>query len=41
MQDVQRCGDFQSVETAMDTARMEALREWYKVCEQEATRAPG
>lgn len=39
-QDVQRCGDFQSVETAMNTARMEALREWYEVCEQEATTTP-
>ena len=27
-QSVQRCGDFQSVELAFATARMEAVREW-------------
>ena len=28
IQEVHRCGDFQSVESAFATARMEAVREW-------------
>ena len=39
-QQVQRCGEFQSVERAFDTARMEAIREWYEACENEAAETP-
>lgn len=34
-QEVRRCGEFNDVEEAFDTARMEVLREW-----QEAVNAP-
>jgi hypothetical protein len=41
-QEVKRCGDFGDVETAFDTARMEALREWQAaVNEPELTEKPG
>lgn len=39
-QNVQRCGEFQSVERAFDTARQEALREWEEACKTHAVTTP-
>ncbi|MFI5335202.1 MAG: hypothetical protein ACHQ5A_00320 [Opitutales bacterium] len=39
-QEVHRCGDFQSVESAFATARMEAIREWQEACENDRAEAP-
>jgi hypothetical protein len=33
-QEVRRCGEFTDVESAFDTARMEALREWQEAVNQ-------
>jgi hypothetical protein len=41
-QEVRRCGDFTDVESAFDTARMEALREWQEAVNQpEVSNRPG
>ena len=39
-QDVQRCGEFQSVERAFITARQEAIREWQEACKTQAVTTP-
>jgi hypothetical protein len=39
-QNVQQCGEFQSVETAFSTARHEAIREWQEACKTQAEKAP-
>jgi hypothetical protein len=31
-QSVERCGEFESVESAFDTARLAVLREWQEAC---------
>lgn len=41
-QEVRRCGEFNDVEQAFDTARMEALREWQEAVNQpELATQPG
>jgi|SRR5688572_20952377 hypothetical protein len=41
-QEVRRCGDFEDVEQAFDTARMEVLREWQEAVSQpELSKRPG
>ena len=41
-QEVRRCGEFNDVEQAFDTARMEALREWQEAVNQpEVSAKPG
>jgi hypothetical protein len=41
-QEVRRCGEFNDVEQAFDTARMEALREWQEAVNQpELSAKPG
>ncbi|MEN9402286.1 MAG: hypothetical protein RL091_989 [Verrucomicrobiota bacterium] len=41
-QEVRRCGEFTDVESAFDTARMEALREWQEAVNQpEVSNRPG
>jgi len=39
-QNVQQCGEFQSVERAFITARQEAIREWQEACKMQDTVTP-
>jgi hypothetical protein len=39
-QNVQQCGEFESVERAFSTARQEAIREWQEACETQAVKTP-
>ena len=39
-QNVQRCGEFESVERAFITARQEAIREWQEACKMQDAATP-
>jgi hypothetical protein len=36
-QTIHRCGDFESIESAFDTARLAVLREWQEACNADTT----